>query len=238
MNSKSGLFFAIIATASTALYGQSKWFIAANAGAVISKTATSDTLANPFTTRNRGNIYGYLQGTYDLSKASSLNFKVGYLGTGFRINNDTMPNNGMIKQPVDMLSTSLGISFRQRFSTGSFITENFGIALNQQLGGSLTDTIYNQTKNARYRIVHDNIVKTFPAFYLGFGMGGNTDEGHRYEFTVSYQQPFSTARQMRVEYGEFYNQSFPLTFRGGNLQVGFTFYFNFGALEKSQDYFY
>jgi hypothetical protein len=43
---------------------------------------------------------------------------------------------------------------------------------------------------------------------------------------------------MRVEYGEFYNQSFPLTFKGGNLQVGFTFYFNFGALEKSQDYFY
>jgi hypothetical protein len=238
MNSKSGLFFALFTTFTMVCYGQSKWFIAGNAGAVISKTSAGDTLANPFTTRNRAGLFGYLQGTYDLNKASSINLKLGYLGTGFRLNNDTMPNNGMIKQPVNLLSSSLGISFRQRFSTGSFITENFGIAINQQIGGKLTDTIYNQTSNARYRIVHDNIVKTFPSFYLGFGMGGNTEEGHRYEFTVSYQQPFATARQMRVEYGEFYNQSFPLTLKGGNLQLGFTFYFNFGALEKSEDYFY
>lgn len=238
MNFKSGIFFAFFAIITATSFGQSKWFVGANAGAVVSKTSTSDTLGDPFTTRNRGGVFGYLQGTYDLSKASSVNFKLGYLGTGFRINNDTMPNNGMVKQPVNLINSSLGISFRQRFSTGSFITENFGIALNQQLGGSLTDTIYNQTKNARYRIVHDNYIKTFPSFYLGFGMGGNTEEGHRYEFTVSYQQPFATARQMRVEYGEFYSQNFPLNFKGGNLQVGFTFYFNFGALEKSEEYFY
>jgi hypothetical protein len=55
---------------------------------------------------------------------------------------------------------------------------------------------------------------------------------------LNYQQPFGREMELSVSGGEFLNKSFLLNYRGGNLQATFTYHFNFGNLEKSDDYFY
>jgi len=163
---------------------------------------------------------------------------VGYLNAGYKINNDTMAYNTSINKGISYLSTGLGLTFRQGFGSSNFISERFGMLVNTQLSSSSTDTFNNQENDTRFRIVQEQNVAIYPLFYLGVAFGGNTEGGNRYEFSVTYQQSFSTSQYLNVEYGEFLGERFPLNYRSGNLQVGFTYYFNFGNFQKSEEYFY
>ena len=216
----------------------SRWMIGSSAGVALSKTSNNDTLANNFSTRNRLGGFGNIHLNYDLNPASSLNLSVGYLNAGYKINNDTMAYNTSINKGISYLSTGLGLTFRQGFGSSNFISERFGMLVNTQLSSSSTDTFNNQENATRFRIVQEQNVAIYPLFYLGVAFGGNTEGGNRYEFSVTYQQSFSTSQNLNVEYGEFLGERFPLNYRSGNLQVGFTYYFNFGNFQKSEEYFY
>lgn len=220
-------------------YGQnSRWMVGTSAGVSVSKTSNNDTLANNFSTRNRIGGYGNLHLNYDLSPASSLNIHLGYLNVGYKINNDTMGFNTSVNKGISYLSTGLGLTFRQGFGSSNFISERFGVLINTQLGGNPLDTFNNQESGTRFRIVQEQNAQIYPLFYLGVAFGGNTEGGNRYEFNVTYQQSFSTSQNLSVQYGEFFGSQFPLTYRSGNLQIGITYYFNFGNFQKSEEYFY
>lgn len=237
MQKKIVLLFSIFVVTSAAV-AQSLWSIGGAAGVCVSKTGLNDTLAENFSTRNRLGGYGNIAVTYDLSRSSSLLFTAGYLNTGYKINNDTMAYNTSINKGISSISSTLGLMFKQQFNSSSFIAERFGVGMNYNLSNTGSDTFYNQTSNARYRIVQTPRVAIYPLFFLGFAMGGNTEDGNRYEFNVTFQQSFATSHNLTVQHSEFYGKSFPLTFRGGNLQIGFTYYFNLGNFQKTEEYFY
>ena len=238
MQNKSFLFF-ISMCLSTFVCAQSRWSIGPSAGVCISKTATNDTLANNFTTRNRVGGYFNIVGNFDLNKAAGIHFGVGIINKGYKINNDTLAYNTSINNGFSALTGNLGLSFKQQFSTSNFIMEKFGVCVNYNMFPSTTiDTFNNVDKNTNYRIVQKQINKIYPLFYLGFAMGGITESGNRYEFNLTYQQSFAVSHEMLVQTGEFYSKSFPVNFRGGNLQLGFTYYFNMGNFQKTEEYFY
>lgn len=238
MQNKSFLFV-IGFCLSSLVQAQSRWSIGPSAGVCISKTATYDTLANNFTTRNRVGGFFNLNGNYDLNKAVGINFGVGIINKGYKINNDTLAYNTSINNGFTALNGMLGISFKQQFSSSNFIMEKFGVCVNYNMVPSATlDTFNNTGTNTNYRIVQREVNKIYPLFYLGFAMGGNTENGNRYEFNLTYQQSFAVSHEMQVQTGEFFSKSFPVNFRGGNLQIGFTYYFNMGNFQKNEEYFY
>jgi hypothetical protein len=218
--------------------GQSRWMIGASAGAAISKTAYFDTLDNNFTTRNRIGGYGNLQLSYDLNRASSLLFSVGYLNAGYKINNDTMAYNTSVNKGIHFLNLNLGMALRQQFGKSNYISEKFGLGLNYALGGNPRDTFNNQEPNTRFRIIQEEKNRANGAFYVGVAFGGNTEGGNRYEFHVTYFQPFASSYGLRVQHSEFFSKEFPLNYRSANLQIGINYYFNFGNFQKTEEYFY
>ncbi len=223
---------------SNSILAQSPWYVGGSAGVCVSKTSINDTLANSFSTRNRIGGYGNVRVTYDMNRASSIEFSLGFLNTGYKINNDTMAYSTSVSKSISSWSSSLGISFRQNFSEYNFISEKFGVAVNYNAFSNATDTINNKDNAPDFRIIQTLNSTIYPMFYIGFAMGGKTDGGDRYEINLTYQQSFGTSHLLEVQHGEFYNQQFPLTFRGGNLQLGLSYFFNFGKFEKSEEYFY
>ena len=122
MQNKSFLFF-ISMCLSTFVSAQSRWSIGPSAGVCISKTATNDTLANNFTTRNRVGGYFNIVGNFDLNKAAGIHFGVGIINKGYKINNDTLAYNTSINNGFSALTGNLGLSFKQQFSTSNFIRD-------------------------------------------------------------------------------------------------------------------
>lgn len=235
---KKWALWLLLGISSLQINAQSRWYVGANGGVALSKTSTNDTLANNFSTRNRIGGFANLNLSYDLTRASSLNLGLGYLNTGYKIANDTMAYNTNIAKGFSSVNVQLGMSLRQGFSSSNYISERFGVSMNYNLDGIQNDTTYNQTLNPRFRLVQNEKARIYPLFYLGIVFGGKTEGGDRYEFNVTYQQAISTSHQMNVQYGEFFGKSFPVNFKGGNVQIGFTYMFNFGNFQKSEEYFY
>ncbi len=217
---------------------QSRWMIGSSAGVGFSKTPGSDTLANQFSTRNRIGGYGNLQLSYDLNRSTSILLGVGYLNAGYKINNDTMAYNTSINNGLHFINASLGMALRQQFGKSNYISEKFGFSMNYQLGSSVLDTFNNQEAGTRFRIIQEQQRQINALFYVGVAFGGNTEGGNRYEFHVTYHQPLNTTHSLRVQHSEFFSGEFPLSYRGGNLQVGINYYFNFGNFQKTEEYFY
>lgn len=212
------------------------WFFGVNGGVNFSKTYNNDTFAQNFTGRNKTgfNLSGLI--SYDLSDYVSINSGVGIISKGYRIHNDTLSTNFKISRSIPAINIPLGLTFRQQFNKSRFITERVGVVLNYSFPSD-SDTLYNGS-NRKFRIVETNVKQLYPLFYLGIGLGGSTSKGDRYEFGLSYQQPFGREMELNVAGGEFLNKNFLLNYRGGNLQATFTYHFNIGNFKKSDDYFY
>lgn len=236
---KSSFLFGLLSFGFIASTGaQSRWMLGASAGVGLSKSAYYDTLDNNFTTRNRIGGFGNFQLSYDLNRASSILFTAGYLNAGYKINNDTMAYNTSVNTGLHFVNMNLGMALRQQFGKSNYISEKFGLGINQAFGNSKLDTFKNQDPDTRFRIIQEEKAKTNGVFYVGVAFGGNTEGGNRYEFHVTYFQPFATSYQLRVQHSEFFSKEFPLNYRSGNLQIGINYYFNFGNFQKTEEYFY
>jgi hypothetical protein len=218
---------------------QSKWYLGLNAATCASKTASADTLANNFTTRNRWGAAFNLGGYYEMNRVTSLHFGVGIINKGYKINNDTLSLDNSINSSITALNANFGLSFKQKFGGSMYIMEKIGGIINyNQSPSTVRDTFYNSTTKPSFRIIQTESNKWYPMIYLGFVMGGSNERGDRYEFNITYQQSLNTSHELQVQTGEFYSRTFPLNFRGGNLQIGISYYFNLGNIKKNEEYYY
>lgn len=217
---------------------QSKFFFGPMVGLNISRVNNNnDTFPTNYTRRNYlGPAIG-LAMKYDLNYAASLNFTVSLIKKGYKINSDTLGSDASISRGIYALNMPFGITFKQLFNGSNFIMEKFGVVANLNLRKDST-VINNRSNNPVYSITEIAQRNFYPLFFLGISMGGNSENGNRYEFGVTYQQSFSKDAAMRVNYGKNMEKSFPLSFRGGLLQIGFTYFFNWSNVKvKHTEYF-
>lgn len=234
------LVFAITFTVN--LHGQkeekeSRFMLGINGGANISRVFYADTFPSQFSKRNRvGPMFG-INGIYDINSSLSVAFSVNMVNKGYRINNDTMPNNPDIVRKFWSMNIPLGVHFRQQFNAQNFIMEKFGLIGNFNFRKDST-VVTNANSGSIYRLTEISQRNFYPMFYLGFAIGGVSENNNRYEFGLTYTQSLSKDAIMRVNHGQDLANSFPLNYRGGYLQIGFTYYFNLSNFRKSTDYFY
>lgn len=212
------------------------WFIGVSGGVNFSKTYNNDTFAQNFTGRNKTGFNINALMSRDLSDNVTINTGLGLISKGYKIHNDTLATNFKISRNLVAVNIPLGLTFRQQFNKSRFITEKVGVVMNYTFPGD-QDTFYNGS-NKKFRIVENRIQTIYPLYYLGIGLGGNTSKGNRYEFGLTYQQPFGRELELQISGGEFLGKNFLLNYRGGNLQATFSYHFNTGNLKKSDEYFY
>jgi len=212
------------------------WSVGINGGFNFSKTYNNDTFAQNFSGRNKTGVHFGGIITYDITDNISINSGLGFINKGYRIYNDTLKTDLKISRNIPGIVVPLGLTFRQQFNASRFIMEKMGVAMHYSFGHD-NDTLFNGNAK-KFRIVENSVQNLYPMFYLGIGLGGNTAKGNRYEFGLNYQQPFGREMELSVSGGEFLNKNFLLNYRGGNLQATFTYHFNFGNFEKSDEYFY
>ncbi|MBM3919786.1 MAG: hypothetical protein FJ347_01005 [Sphingomonadales bacterium] len=208
-----------------------------NAGANFSRTANSDTFPANFTKRNRLGIALGLNGVYDISSNAGIAFGANFVQKGYKLNNDTLAINPDIVRKFWSINVPLGLHFRQQFNAQNFITEKFGIVANFNLRGDST-SLTNNDKKPAFRINEYSTRNIYPMFYLGFAMGGTSENNNRYEFGITYTQSLSNDASIMVAHSDGLKKQFPLNYRGGFLHIGFSYYFNLSNFKKSNGYFY
>lgn len=215
---------------------QSKFFFGPMAGMNISR-AEADSWPTNYTRRNYlGPALG-LAMKYDLSYAVSLNFNLNMVKKGYKVNSDTLTSDAGITRGFYTLNMPLGITFKQTFNGSNFIMEKLGVALNFDFRKD-SSTVYNRKTNPVFSITEFPQTHFYPMIFAGIALGGNTENHNRYEFGLTYYHSFVTDSKMRVNYGPTLNRNFPLSFRGGFLQVGFAYYFNWSNVKvKKSEYF-
>lgn len=216
---------------------ESRFMFGINGGANISRVFYSDTFPSQFSPRNRvGPMFG-INGIFDINSSLSIAMAVNMVNKGYKINNDTMANNPDIVRKFWSMTIPLGLHFKQQFNAQNFIMEKFGLIGNFNFRKDST-VISNATTGSIYRLTEISQRNFYPMFYLGFAIGGVSENYNRYEFGLTYTQSLSKDAIMRVNHGPDLSGSFPLSYRGGFLQIGFTYYFNLSNFKKSSDYFY
>jgi hypothetical protein len=208
-----------------------------NAGGNFSRTSNSDTFPENFTKRNRLGIALGLNGMYDISSNAGIAFGANFVQKGYRLNNDTLPINPDIVRKFWSINVPVGLHFRQQFNAQNFITEKFGIVANFNLRKDSTSLV-NSDKNPAFRINEYSARNFYHMFYLGFAMGGTSENNNRYEFGVTYTQSLSNDATIMVSHSNGLKKQFPLNYRGGFLHIGFSYYFNLSNFKKSSGYFY
>lgn len=216
---------------------EGRFMLGLNGGANISRVFYADTFPSQFSKRNRlGPALG-INGLYDLNSNMSIAFAVNFVNKGYKIYNDTLPSSPDVVRKFWSLNVPLGLHFRQQFNAQNYIMEKFGLIGNLNFRSDST-TLFNNDKNPAYRVTELSQRNFYPMFYLGFVIGGTSENNNRYEFGITYTQSLSKDAIMRVEHGSGFSKSFPLNYRGGFLQIGLTYYFNLSNIRKSSDYFY
>jgi hypothetical protein len=215
----------------------SKYYIGFTPGINFSRTSLNDTANINFSSRIKTGFNLGFAAAYNLKDNISITSGLGVVSHGYRVFCDTLPLNNKVVRNTVNLTLPLGMSFRQGGTSKSQIHEKFGVVLNYNFA-SKTDTLLNAAVSTRFRVTENNQQRFYPTFYLGAGLGGGSGKGDRYEFGFTYQFSVMNIRGMKVEGGEFYKSYFPLNYRGGMLQATFTYYFNTGNLQKSDEYFY
>lgn len=226
----------IIAAIPAAIQAQSRFMLGFNAGGNISRVYGADTFPANFSRRNRVGFHAGITATYDIKPFVALHLGVNYVNKGYKVNNDTLRANPSVVHKISSINIPLGLTFRQQFNPGSYIHEKAGFIANFSLRNDSV-TMYNASTDARFRVNDVAENKFYPMFYLGFGIGGKTENGDRYEFTVTYNQSFSTESGLSVQYGQGYLKNFPLTYRGGFVQFGVSYFINLENFRKSDEYF-
>ncbi len=215
----------------------SKYYIGFTPGINFSRTSLNDTANINFSSRIKTGFNLGFAAAYNVKENISITSGLGFVSHGYRVFCDTLPLNNKVVRNTVNLTLPLGMSFRQGGTSKSQIHEKFGVVLNYNFA-SKTDTLLNSATNTRFRVTENSQQRIYPTFYLGAGLGGGSGKGDRYEFGFTYQFSVMNIRGMKVEGGEFYKSYFPLNYRGGMLQATFTYYFNTGNLQRSDEYFY
>lgn len=215
----------------------SRFMLGFNAGANFSRTANSDTFPANFTKRNRLGIALGISGIYDISSNAGIAFGANFVQKGYRLNNDTLPSSPDIVRKFWSLNVPLGLHFKQQFNAQNYITEKFGVIANFNFRSD-SATLVNDNSRPAFRINEYSVRNFYPMFYLGFGMGGISENNNRYEFGVTYTQSLSNDATMMVSHSEGLKKQFPLNYRGGFLYIGATYYFNLSNFKRSSGYFY
>lgn len=214
-----------------------RFMLGFNAGANFSRTSNNDTFPVNFTKRNRLGISVGMSGIYDLSSNAGIAFGATFVQKGYRLNNDTLPASPDIIRKFWSVNIPLGLHFRQQFNAQNYITEKFGVIANFNFRGDSASFVNDDRKPA-FKIQEYTTRNFYPMFYLGFALGGTSENNNRYEFGVTYTQSLSNDATLQVSHSEGLKKQFPLNYRGGFLQVGFTYYFNLSNFKKSSGYFY
>lgn len=232
---KKSLLVLVFIAACMSASAQNKFYMGFNVGGNMSRVY-GDTFADNFSRRNRIGYMVGIQSTYDLNKAAAISLGFNFVNKGYKINNDTLGVNPSVIRKTNSLNIPVGVIFKQQFNPSSYIHEKAGFIGNFSLRKD-SITAFNSNSAKNFRITDISEKGFYPMFYLGIGIGGKTENGDRYEFSVTYNQSFSTDANLRVEYGQNFLKQFPLTYRGGFLQFGFSYYFNMGNFQRSDEYF-
>ncbi len=214
-----------------------RFMLGFNAGANFSRSSNNDTFPVNFTKRNRLGIALGVSGIYDLSSNAGIAFGANFVQKGYRINNDTLPTSPDINRKFWSVNIPLGLHFRQQFNAQNYITEKFGVIANFNFRGD-SASFANDDARPAFMIKETTARNFYPMFYLGFALGGTSENNNRYEIGVTYTQSLSNDASLMVLHSEGLKKQFPLNYRGGFLQVGFTYYFNLSNFKKSSGYFY
>lgn len=241
MNKALGSFLItlLFIAGSSAQTTKTRFYIGPSLGGNFSRIGNGDTFAKNFSRRNHLGVSGGFEAMYDLSSASSIIFGFHAVTKGYKLSNDTLASGvSMLNRRIFSLVVPAGLSLRQRFNSTNYIKENFGFALNWNMVKD-SAVLFNTANDASYKVVERSVNKIYPMFFLGVELGGNTDNGNRYSFGVRYYQSFAKDASMNISYGSDFKKSFPLNYRGGFLEIGFTYYFNLKTIKKSSsDWFY
>lgn len=215
---------------------QSRFMVGFNAGGNIARAFVLDSLANQFSRRNRGGFNAGLQATYDLKSSIALSLAINYVNKGYKINNDTLGSSPSVVYKVNTFNIPVGLIIKQPISPSSYFHLKAGLAVNYSMRKD-SITTFNNSKTPNFRVTNILQNKIYPMFYLGLGIGGSTENGDRYEFSVTYNQSFATDASLKVQYGPNFSKEFPMSYRGGFVQAGFSYYINLGNFKKSDEYF-
>lgn len=229
--------FALLLVPAFQSNAQTKFRLGLTGGGTICRNSPADTgWAKNYSRRNKIGVSLGIAGQYDLRKMVTIHFGVSYVGKGYKINNDTLGTNPSVTRRINTINVPIGISFKQNFNSSNFILEKFGFAGSFDLGKATTTTNNNNSVTT-FRVVEKRINPIYPMFFLGIGMGGTAENGDRYEFGLTYYQSFSKNADLSVQHGTNLAKSFPLTYRGGFLNIGFSYYFNLTNFKRTSDYF-
>ncbi|MBL7812529.1 MAG: hypothetical protein JNL57_09930 [Bacteroidetes bacterium] len=213
---------------------QSKMMLGFTGGANISRLTTIDSFPGQYSRRNRLGPSLGISGLYNLNNSVGLHFGLNMVNKGYKVSNDTLATDAQIVRKFWSVNVPLGLNFRQGFGKSNYLTEKFGLIGNFSLRPDSSS--FSNGKQNRYRLTEINHTNPYAMFYLGFGLGGSTESGDRYDFGVTYVQSFSRDTDIRVNYGSGLSKMFPLQYRGGFLQIGFTYYFNLENFKKGTGY--
>lgn len=212
----------------------SRWYFGPYGGFTISRTfGGSDTFAPNFSRRNKLSPMIGIATSYSLSRNVALIFSPSFVGKGYKITNDTLGNEGEVARSIYAINLPIGISFKQNFNSQNFFKENFGLSMNYNFVKDST-IIKNDKTNTAFQLVELNQRRLYPMFYLGVELGGGTESGNRYLFGVTYFQSFSKDANIRIQYGENLAKNFMQQYRGGFLQVGFTYQWNISNVKRKK----
>ncbi len=218
---------------------ESRIVLGFNAGANFSRILYSDTFPDNFSKRNRVGPIAGINGQFDLSSNAGIAFGLNMVNKGYRVFNDTLQSEPDIVRKFWSMNIPLGLHFRQQFNAQNYITEKFGLIgnFNFKKGGD-SAVFFNREQNPNFKITEFSEKTFYPMFYLGFAMGGVTENNDRYEFGVTYAQSLGKDADLTVSHGSNFAKNFPLNYRGGFLQIGFSYYFNLNNFKKTSGYFY
>ncbi len=203
-------------------------------GANISRANPIDTLPRNFSRRNKSGISAGLAWEYGLSANSALMGSVQIVQKGYRISNDTFSLNPYINRSITTLHIPVGISFKQRFNELNFIRENFGLAYAFRLDGSDSAVRTNGVPGT-FRITEKRAASGYPMFFLGLELGGATESKNTYSFGLNYFQTFGRDSDIT---GTAKNRTFDMIYKGGFVNITFTYTFSLQNLKKSEEWFY
>lgn len=215
---------------------QTKFRLGVDIGGTIARNTPSDTFPRNYSHRNKIGLGIGLAGQYDLRKMVSIQFAVNYIGKGYKINNDTLGSLSSITKTVNTINIPIGVAFKQNFNSSNFIMERFGFSGSFSLGKDSSFT-NNSNTDTKFRVVEKRVNPIYPMFYLGIGMGGTAENGDRYEFGITYYQSFSKDANLNLIHGANLKKTSALTYRGGFVYIGFSYYFNLTNFKRDSEYF-
>jgi hypothetical protein len=231
---KKLLFTAAALVLGEAATAQQGFRLGITGGANISRANPIDTLPRNFSRRNKSGISAGLAWEYGLTNNSAVMGSIQIVQKGYRISNDTFSRNPYINRSITTVQIPLGISFKQRFNELNFMRENFGVAYAFRFDASDSVLRTNGTPGT-FSITEKRAGSGYPMFFLGLELGGAAESKNTYSFGLNYFQTFGRDADITGRSG---NRSFDMIYKGGFVNITFTYTFSLQNMKKSEEWFY